>query len=578
MPYEVKAQSCTTSEGRKGSHVVVNKNTGKAVSCHLSQEKAKAAMRAKYANEKGLALDNPDSATVFAGGKFWKQLIPEGVFKHPVTKQTVQASRKRLERWRDNTMKYMADGAKVHFPDGHTNKARDNMGGWERFEVLDPAQIRELGAMPARDDYAELWGVVDVPRQEDADKISTTIKDVSIYAVPDLTISSPDGKITHYGEGFQHVCATPVPVVPSQSNFVPADGLKIAASADGEGGNGDEDALEGVVGFSITDEPITDDVPEWPEDSELLSEPDELRIEFDAAMDAVSKRDGNEDTVERRRKSLLRLLREYTRNLIEGTNRTTKTPDVPSDNHWTAQETDMDDTVSFTTEQLDQRVAEAVEAKIVAIETAMGLDKGSLSDDGLSKAAFDKTVQAAVDEDRTRIASALGMSVEALRADDLGPVSMDKTEHVLALAKRIDEQRGTIAEFEREKHLGRAQNFVDRTKTVIKTGRFDKATMDADVLQPLGLSIDGGVPKEITFDQAWLDRATIADAKLGMAEKVREGAAGMVEGTITSVQDATEDTERPDEAMSQEMSDKEAEKYWGSHWKAMQQAAADAAE
>ncbi len=54
MPWKPKKRNCKKSNNEKGSWVVVKikkDNTEEQVSCHDSEEKAKAAIRAKYAQK-----------------------------------------------------------------------------------------------------------------------------------------------------------------------------------------------------------------------------------------------------------------------------------------------------------------------------------------------------------------------------------------------------------------------------------------------------------------------------------------------------------------------------------------------
>lgn len=51
MPYKISKQKCKQSSGKKGKYVLKKKDTNEKVSCHTSKEKAKSAMRARYANE-----------------------------------------------------------------------------------------------------------------------------------------------------------------------------------------------------------------------------------------------------------------------------------------------------------------------------------------------------------------------------------------------------------------------------------------------------------------------------------------------------------------------------------------------
>ena len=51
MPYEVRAQKCTKSNGESGTHVVSKKGSKKKSSCHSSEQNAKDSIKARYANK-----------------------------------------------------------------------------------------------------------------------------------------------------------------------------------------------------------------------------------------------------------------------------------------------------------------------------------------------------------------------------------------------------------------------------------------------------------------------------------------------------------------------------------------------
>tara|TARA_Y100001958_G_C20963786_1_gene361535 strand:+ start:27 stop:395 length:369 start_codon:yes stop_codon:yes gene_type:complete len=54
MPWKTIKRDCKQSSGKKGTHVVVKKKKSGGTeqeSCHTSEEKAKSAIRARYANE-----------------------------------------------------------------------------------------------------------------------------------------------------------------------------------------------------------------------------------------------------------------------------------------------------------------------------------------------------------------------------------------------------------------------------------------------------------------------------------------------------------------------------------------------
>lgn len=49
MPYSVRKKDCKQSSGKKGTHIVIKKNTGEKASCHTSKEKAKDSISARHA-------------------------------------------------------------------------------------------------------------------------------------------------------------------------------------------------------------------------------------------------------------------------------------------------------------------------------------------------------------------------------------------------------------------------------------------------------------------------------------------------------------------------------------------------
>ena len=54
MPWKVLKRNCKQSSGQKGRYVIVKVKSGgstEQASCHTSEEKAKSAVRARYANE-----------------------------------------------------------------------------------------------------------------------------------------------------------------------------------------------------------------------------------------------------------------------------------------------------------------------------------------------------------------------------------------------------------------------------------------------------------------------------------------------------------------------------------------------
>ena len=51
MPYKILKKKCRQSSGKKGKYIIVKNSDNKKQSCHASEKKAKAAIKARYANE-----------------------------------------------------------------------------------------------------------------------------------------------------------------------------------------------------------------------------------------------------------------------------------------------------------------------------------------------------------------------------------------------------------------------------------------------------------------------------------------------------------------------------------------------
>ncbi|HZV03018.1 MAG TPA: hypothetical protein VFF73_40300 [Planctomycetota bacterium] len=98
------------------------------------------------------------------------------------------------------TKRWIALGNKVWFPAGHSSDPRDNLGFWSSFELEGDRVV----------------GLLDVQDENAASQIGKTIQDVSAAIWWDARASS--------GEAFEavleHVCGTPCPVIPGQTNFV----------------------------------------------------------------------------------------------------------------------------------------------------------------------------------------------------------------------------------------------------------------------------------------------------------------------------------------------------------------------
>jgi hypothetical protein len=145
-----------------------------------------------------------DDAIAFDGGAmFWKELIRPGDWTNAKAGFTLNVDANRLAAWKAN-FDAMADaGIRVPVPWGHSYDPRDNAGFVEKIELRDGG----------------LWGRLHVPDDDDAAKLGTTVRGVSVSINPHFV----DGSGRDWGEVIEHVALTNYPVVTDQADFVQAE-------------------------------------------------------------------------------------------------------------------------------------------------------------------------------------------------------------------------------------------------------------------------------------------------------------------------------------------------------------------
>jgi len=131
--------------------------------------------------------------------RFRKELIRTGQWRHPAGDFTLEVTPERMRAWLERFQEMKRDGMRVPVPYGHSYDSRDNAGFLEDLEVEDD----------------RLFGILNIPKEEDWRKIGSTIKDVSVSINPDFVGGS--GK--SYSEVIEHVALTNYPVVAGQSDF-----------------------------------------------------------------------------------------------------------------------------------------------------------------------------------------------------------------------------------------------------------------------------------------------------------------------------------------------------------------------
>ena len=141
------------------------------------------------------------SFSALSDGRFRKEVIREGTWVHPTRNFRLAVTRDRMQRWVEKFRLMRKRGIRVPVPFGHSYDPKDNAGFVEDLEL----------------DGNVLVAVLSIPRDEDARKMGTTVRDVSISVNPDFR----DGQGRRYGEVIEHVALTTRPVVPGQGDFVP---------------------------------------------------------------------------------------------------------------------------------------------------------------------------------------------------------------------------------------------------------------------------------------------------------------------------------------------------------------------
>lgn len=138
--------------------------------------------------------------------KFEKEAIRTGTWKLS-DGRSFQVTRKRMDRWVRQFRAMQRAGLRVPFPVDHSSRSEDNWGWVEAMERR----------------HNTLYVTVDVPLDAHAEKLGTTIKEVSIGQ----KASFVDGSGKEWTDVLTHVSPCTEPVVSKQENFAP---LPVAAS------------------------------------------------------------------------------------------------------------------------------------------------------------------------------------------------------------------------------------------------------------------------------------------------------------------------------------------------------------
>lgn len=135
-------------------------------------------------------------------GKFAKDVLRVGDWHHPATGQAVKITRERLEKLTDASNRFVKNGNKIPFPDGHSWKTQDNMGFW-------PGPFLIQGS--------ELFAVVEPKSAKAIEKIQDGSLD-SVSVVMEGPYTDTEGN--QYDEVVTQICGTNYPVVTKQKGFI----------------------------------------------------------------------------------------------------------------------------------------------------------------------------------------------------------------------------------------------------------------------------------------------------------------------------------------------------------------------
>lgn len=139
------------------------------------------------------------------GSSFLKDVLVEGAYQHPIQPwdTPLLVTKDYIDRVCAATNAAIAGGQRCPVPDGHSNRAKDNIGFASEFT---PALVDGKWRAQAK---------ITVEDPAYVAKMGTTIKDVSPLIVP---YGLGDGQT--FGERIAHVACVPDPVMPGQKDFV----------------------------------------------------------------------------------------------------------------------------------------------------------------------------------------------------------------------------------------------------------------------------------------------------------------------------------------------------------------------
>tara|TARA_R110002020_G_scaffold62712_2_gene167496 strand:+ start:1230 stop:2516 length:1287 start_codon:yes stop_codon:yes gene_type:complete len=162
--------------------------------------------------------------------RFKKPIVNTGIYSVPSPEgsKRVSITKDRLNHWTTQFNDMRESGISVPAPWSHSKEAL-------------PIQMGSDGTLPRSDinagwwdklwvDGDTLWGELDIPRNEDAVKIGTSVRESSIYVRPDFN----DGSGNNWKDSLMHIALVTHPIENGQDNFQPVEangeGISLAMS------------------------------------------------------------------------------------------------------------------------------------------------------------------------------------------------------------------------------------------------------------------------------------------------------------------------------------------------------------
>lgn len=142
--------------------------------------------------------------------KFKKKVLEPGTYQSPDGEIVITPER--INHWVNSFHKMKEAGLKIPTPWGHQSKANPD---YEEREFNESKYNAGFLENFEKDDKGALIAIVDVPREEDADRVGTVVQEVS----PQVETAWKDGKGRVWEDVITHLAFVTHPVVPGQDNF-----------------------------------------------------------------------------------------------------------------------------------------------------------------------------------------------------------------------------------------------------------------------------------------------------------------------------------------------------------------------